>query len=383
MKPTLMLIGLGGLGSALLDHVARMGCLGRIVAAGRNATRGQARCNLARVAALAMGFSPQLEFLPLDLDQVEATAAAVDKIKPDIIFNAASLQAWWLHGLLPAEAREPLERARFGMWLPVHLALCMKLMRALRQADYRGVTLNAPFPDVVNNILGRLGLAPTAGVGNLEELVPKVQILAARRLRVPPESVRVTLVAHHALEPYAFKDRMGNGPPFFLRISAGNHDVRDGLNLYELLFGAYSLPSGPVRNLLTAACSARLIAALCQENEVRLHVPGPHGLPGGYPVRVRRGKIQTEAIDGLPLEQAISINEQSHPFDGIEKIEPDGTAVFCAMDAEALREALGYDCPRLAPQEAGERATELMKRFREYAGRFGVDPDRYAAAGIY
>lgn len=383
MKPTLMLIGLGGLGSALLDHVARLGCVGRIVAAGRNPTRGQARCNLARVSALAMGFSPDIEFLPLDLDQIEATAAAVDAVKPDIIFNAASLQTWWLHELLPAEAREPLERARFGMWLPVHLTLAMKLMQALRQAGYRGVTITAPFPDVVNNILKRLGLAPTAGVGNLEEIVPKIQILAARRLNVATESVRVTLVAHHALEPYAFKDRMGKGPPFFLRISAGKHDVQDGLNLYELLFGAYSLPSGPVRNLLTAACSARLIAALCQEEEVRLHVPGPHGLPGGYPVRVRRGEILTEEIDGLPLEQAISINEQSHPFDGIERIESDGTAVFCSMDVEALREALGYDCPSLAPQEAGERAGELMRRFREYAGRFGVDTRRYSAAAMF
>ncbi len=50
--------------------------------------------------------------------------------------------------------------------------------------------------------------------------------------------------------------------------------------------------------------------------------------------------------------------------------------MFRADAAEALRETLGYDCPRLHPAEADARADELVARFKEYARRHGVDIDR-------
>ena len=108
------------------------------------------------------------------------------------------MQTWWLPSLLPSEQRAAIYSAGFGVWLPVHLTLTMKLMQALRDADYRGVTLTAPFPDVVNCILGRLGLAPTCGLGNIAQFVPKVQLLAAERLGTPLDAVHVLMVAHHA-----------------------------------------------------------------------------------------------------------------------------------------------------------------------------------------
>ena len=63
-------------------------------------------------------------------------------------------------------------------------------------------------------------------------------------------------------------------------------------------------------------------------------------------------------------------------FDGIERIEADGTVVFCPAAADVFRRALGYDCERLPPGETEERAQELIARFREYAGRYGVNLDR-------
>ena len=43
-----------------------------------------------------------------------------------------------------------------------------------------------------------------------------------------------------------------------------------------------------------------------------------------------------------------------------------------------MRAELGYDCPRLAPDDAFERGRELGARFKEYAARHGVDLDRVA-----
>ena len=54
-------------------------------------------------------------------------------------------------------------------------------------------------------------------------------------------------------------------------------------------------------------------------------------------------------------------------------IEPDGSARFTDTVTGIMREELGFDCPRLHLEEAEERGEELIRRFREYAGRHGVD----------
>jgi NAD(P)-dependent dehydrogenase (short-subunit alcohol dehydrogenase family) len=372
VKPTLMLIGLGGLGSILLELLAREPGLGRVVVGSRNAERGVARCNLAQLGAMAQGYAPAISFVPLDLNDTEAVAESVTRAAPDIILSTATMQTWWLPDLLPPEQSALIKSAGFGAWLPVHLTLTMKLMQALRDAAYGGFTLTAPFPDVVNCVLGRLGLAPTCGVGNLDEIVPKVRLLAAQRLRTPLEAVRVLLVAHHALEAAAFGTPMDEIPPYFLRVEHGGQDVTQAIGAEALLLAPYPLPSGPATHFLTAGSAVRLVRALLSESGALLHAPAPNGLPGGYPIIASKDGVTPAPVAGLTLEEAIAINERSHRFDGIERIEADGSVVFCAAAADTLRRALGYDCQRLAPDEAEGRAQELMARFRAYAGRHGV-----------
>jgi len=247
-------------------------------------------------------------------------------------------------------------------------------MEALRDLDYRGVILTAPFPDVVNCVLGRLGLAPTCGVGNLAEIVPKVRFLAAERLGAPFDEVEVFLVAHHALEPVVFGEASEEIPPYFLRIEHDGKDVTAEIQAEKLLFGPHPIPPGPVTHFLTAGCTVRLIRGFLSKRSVLTHAPGPQGLPGGYPVVVSSEGLDLAPIKGLTLEEAIGINEESHRFDGIESIEADGTVVFCSDAVEAMHAELGYECKRLSPREAEQRANELIARFQEYARRYGVVP---------
>ena len=372
MKPTVMLIGLGHLGGAVLDLLVREKGLGRIVCCSRDRESGAARCNLARVGGAAQGLSPRIDYRPLELGDAAAVAEAVDREAPELILSTATMQTWWLPQLLPPEAAAAIGRARFGPWLPVHLAPTLKLMRALRAAGYEGVTLTAPFPDVVNCILGRLDLAPTCGVGNIAELVPKVRLLAAERLRVPPDRVRVLLVAHHALEPAVYGGRLDAVPPFFLRVTIEGLDVTQQVGASELLLAPYPLPAGPAAASLTASCTVDLIRALLSAGETLLHAPAPGGLPGGYPVLAGDRRVRPAPIEGLAPEKAVAINDRSHRYDGIEQIEGDGTAVFTIESAGAMRDTLGYDCDRLRPDDAESRGEELIARFREYAGRHGV-----------
>ena len=376
LQPTIMLIGLGDLGSITLELLAREEGLGRIVVGSRNVERATARCNLARLGAIAQGYAPSISFVPLDLNNREAVAETVHREAPDVIVSTATMQTWWLPSLLPPEQRAAIYGAGFGVWLPVHLTLTMKLMQGLRDAAYTGVTLTAPFPDVVNPILGRLGLAPTCGVGNIAQFVPKVQWLAAERLGTPMSAVRVLMVAHHSLGPAVVRSKTDPLPPYFLRIEHGGEDVTEEVGGNELLVAPYRRTAGRASHFLTAGATVRLIRALLSGRDTLLHEPAPNGLPGGYPVVAGNGRVQPASIGGLSLEEAIDINERSHRFDGIERIEADGTAVFCPEPADVLRAELGYDCTRLPPEESEGRAQELIARFREYAEMHGVDIER-------
>lgn len=373
MGASLFLIGLGDLGGVILELLARQEGVERILVGSRNMARGEARCNLARLGGIAQGYSPDIEFVSLDLNRIEETAQIISRVSPSIIVSTASLMTWWLPDLFPLEQRTQLLQAGFGAWLPVHLTLPMKLMQALQMADYCGHTLIGSYPDVVNPILRALGMTPTSGFGNLDEVVPKIRWLAAKQLGVHPYDLQVTFVGHHALEAWVFGDREGEPPPYFLRIVLQDQDVTAKVEADRLLLSPYPLPAGPLWHFLSASSAVRLVRALLSEDKAAIHAPGPMGLPGGYPILADRQGLELALPEDLSLEKAIDINTRSHRFDGIDRIEEDGTVVFCAEKAKVMQNTLGYGCEQLKPEEAEPRAYELIDRFRQYAAKHKVE----------
>ncbi|NIM93369.1 MAG: hypothetical protein GTO18_06625 [Anaerolineales bacterium] len=367
-----MLVGLGDLGGIVLEFLARVEGVESILVGSRNVQRGEARCKLSQLSALAGGHDPDIQFVTLDLHQVDATAEIIAAANPKIILCTASMMTWWLADLLP-EGATSLKQASFGAWLPVHLTLPMKLMQALQIANYEGFSLIAPYPDVVNAVLKGIGLTPTAGIGNLDEVVLKLQLLGSRKLATEPMNLRTHLIAHHALQDWVFGDREGEPPPFYLKMEHRGEDVSERIHDGELLFTPYPLPDGPAWNFLSAASAVRLIRALLSTEEMHLHAPGPSGLPGGYPIRASKQGVTLDIPPELSFEQAVSINDRSHAYDGIDRVESDGTVVFRAETVDIMRQTLGYDCERLEPDDAEWRARELIDRFMEYARGHGVE----------
>ncbi|MFQ5875395.1 MAG: hypothetical protein ACE5JL_16565 [Dehalococcoidia bacterium] len=82
--------------------------------------------------------------------------------------------------------------------------------------------------------------------------------------------------------------------------------------------------------------------------------------------------MKVAAVPGLSRADAISLNERSHLFDGIERIEGDGTVVFCESSAQIMQRELGYQCRPMPPGESRDRALELISRFRDYCRKVGV-----------
>ncbi len=211
-------MSLGKLNGLLLQLLARRPGIGEIFIATRNPERALPAVRLARMGAAAEGFFPTLRAIPFNLNDVAASTETLADVRPDVTLAAPSLQSWWVLDEVPPRLAEPLRPAGFAAWLPFQLLPMIRFMKAWKLSELDTPILSAPYPDVVNPILATRGLAPTGGVGNVCELVPKLQCLIADRLSVGPSSVRVWLVAHHALQPYVLTRRQNRvePPPFLI-----------------------------------------------------------------------------------------------------------------------------------------------------------------------
>jgi hypothetical protein len=371
MIATVLLIGLGDLGGVTLDLLARAKWVRRVVVASRTATTGIARVNLARVAAIASGTQPDITFVPLDLNDRDRTAELIAESRPDVVYSTATMQSWLIPERLPAALSAPLADIGYGMWTPIHLAMTRRLMLAVRAADYQGPVVGAAFPDVVHCALGKVSLAPTTGIGNIAEVVPKVELLAAARLNTSVGHVRVWLVGHHALVHAAFG---GGGhprgaPPFFVRVEHNGRDVSEVVHARDLVLEAFSMSGQAAIHSLTGATTIPVLAALCGAGDRSYHAPAPGGLPGGYPVLVREGQVDVIDPPGCTRAESVALNTRSHAWDGIDRIEDDGTVVLRDDSAATLYQLLGYEGARARVDDADAQGAELIARFRAYVTR--------------
>ena len=371
----IMLVGLGDLGGVLLDLLLRSGKGWEIVVAARNAERAAPRFELARLAALAQGCPSQARLVRLDLNDVAAAAETIYREQPDVLLSTATMATWWLPDLLPEQDAKAIRSAGFGVWIPVHLAPTLRLMRAVKQAQYPGFVLTAPYPDVVNHALGKVGLAPTCGVGNVAEMVPKVLQRAACALNCSTRELDVRMVAHHALGKFVYADSASGQsaavPRFLLEIERGGRNIAEEVDVREMVLAGRPIAHGRATHLLTAGSAMPLMEALLQEKPVALHAPAPHGLPGGYPVTVSRAGVELR-LGMIPLADAIRVNESSQVFDGIGGVLEDGTVELVEENARQLESLLG-ECPRrITIADVEEQAEDLVARYQAFAARRGA-----------
>jgi len=364
----ILFVGLGDVGSSVFDLFTRTPGQHIFLVGGRNPEALRYRANLSLFAAMQLGFLPEVQLTALDLWNVEQTAEAIARFNPDVIFCAATLQKWGAINALPPDLRDQLYQAQIGPWLPVHLTLVYKLMLAVQQAGVVTKVINATYPDVVNVVLSKVGLAPTTGIGDLANNIPAVRKSIAIKLGVPVESVDVRLVAQHHVSYWMSRRGTSGGAPFYFRAFVnGGEDVTSQLatgSLFNLLPGELKRAPG---NLMTAASAEVVFDSLVNDTGRLIHAPGPNGLPGGYPCRVNREGIHVELPPGITLDEAISINTTAQQFDGIERIDQDGTVHFVERHMTILKDLLGYECRSMTLEESEERAQELLAKYGAFA----------------
>lgn len=71
-------------------------------------------------------------------------------------------------------------------------------------------------------------------------------------------------------------------------------------------------------NHITGFAAGQFLAALLAGEEFATHAPGPRGLPGGYPVRVKGRDITLDLPSGLDEATATAFNKRAGAREGVD-----------------------------------------------------------------
>src|SRR5262249_7042535 len=119
---TVMLFGLGDLGSWVLEYVAREPGISRIITCDPREDWGTLKTTSVQVIAGHIGLSVECKYEKVDVFNLDQTAELIQKYDPDLIYAAMSLLSWWVPTMLPPEVHEDILKAA-GPLLPTHATL--------------------------------------------------------------------------------------------------------------------------------------------------------------------------------------------------------------------------------------------------------------------
>ena len=350
-KPSLLILSLGELGTALLEAVSRSDLFDTIIVASRSLEKAEERAGNAAIGAGLDGYFPNLRAEALDFGAPEFSRRIRD-IAPDYLFSAPSLMPWW-------RVDEDTVQLPFAGFASLHLALMAQLRNQLAQLDRKPVWIGASYPDVINAVLNRDGYGPDCGIGNVQEPIPKFQRHVAAQLGCRATEVEVRLVAQHAFEYHVLNAQTSEDlPPHLLQATVKGRDVTQLAT--RALRRRFPFPYDLHFNRVTASAGVQALRALTADTPTRIHLPGIGARLGGYPVLASRAGIHLDLPEHWTAEQAEEVNAASLPWDGIAGVEADGTILFTDQTAAALGARLGRRCEVLTIANAAAQARALL-----------------------
>ena len=367
-----LLIGMGDIGKQVLNFLVRDPKCPELLVGEYNEDFGRRRVNAAISNANVMGMYPKVSFKKMDLSKIDETAQILADFQPDVVINGTVMQTWHVIRQLPKEQYEALSRGTLGMWMPGQVALGYRLMLAIKQAGIKTRVINTSMSCESNPMLASVGLAPDIGIGNVELLQPGCRSVVAEKLGEPISSIQVYLVAHHVWWVCHREANIKEGP-FWMKIMHNDKDVTNQFDTKQVLIASDELYNpGPDFTVISAASCIKNMYALMDPVGIYTHSPAPEGLPGGYPVFISDKGARLALPEGITREEAIRINEESQYLDVIAKIEQGGKVTYSDFTYDVLKNVLGVDMPHWNVKDSYEVATMLIKKYHEFAKKYGV-----------
>lgn len=309
--------------------------------------REQVHCDAQLLNVCSSPFALPVTSVCLDMLDRSALKAYCLSCQADLMVNCASLLSPWFYLNASNPQGSALGTVGFAAQLCCQLPPVMQLASVLQEIKSDAVLVNGAFPDAINAILGKLGMAPLCGIGNggmLYRVIQKCHPLADIRL-----------TAHHAVVQ---KLLSGEGAAYegYCHIEL-DYVVRPWSEVVPV---GFALERSKSLNALTAVHAAEVIEALLNPDVILTTcLPGVSGLQGGYSCRIKDTNItplETQHIDQTGVEHLMA---SCAALDGIDHIDEQGHVFYTPECMARLPETLAFLGEPLAPERAYSRFQQL------------------------
>lgn len=278
------------LGATTRDAVA-------VAIGGRNVERLRWLVTAANGRAALFGGKARFFAVDTDVSSPDRMEEVLVAVRPRVVVQTASTQTSSVIADQDSAWAALVARGGLSATAVFQCLLSARVARAMKGTGSAAAFVNCCFPDVVNGMLAALGANVLCGVGNVAILSNAFAGHACEgRLD------RVKVLAHYqnlAAWRLDASRRAGIAPSVWI-------DGRSVGDVYAR-FADVRLPAAPAVEI-SGASGVPLFTALALGRSWSGHVPGPAGLPGGYPVRLSDGRLQLDLPHGTTREEAVEWN---------------------------------------------------------------------------
>ncbi|QPC44567.1 hypothetical protein HW532_18805 [Kaustia mangrovi] len=278
-----------------------------VAIAGRNRDRLDWLRTAGNARAAMFGRPATFSTLEADLTEDGAAERVIAQTRPRIAVQAASVQTSMVISDTGNAWTALVAEGGLSATAPFHAVITGKVARAIAEHSPETAFINCCFPDVVNGLIAAQGYNVLCGTGNVAILS---NVFSGAKGISDPARLRV--LAHYqnlAAWRRPSGERQGAvAPRVFL-------DGREIADVFED-FADVKLTAEPAIEV-SGASGVTLIRAYVAGEPWVGHVPGPNGLPGGYPVRLEEGTLRLNLPDGLTQEEAVSWNAAFEATNGL------------------------------------------------------------------
>lgn len=362
---TVMIIGLGSVGTYLLDYlVSRNDEAIKVVVVGRNRDKMEKNVNIVRVAALIRGLNKTVIEIQdgVELTNVNSIQAAIEKHNPDFIVNSSRAYPGLKYGSISW-----VNVRAYGIWTPLAIRFTKNVMEACDKADTNAVVINTSYSDAVIPWLKSAGKAyPDFGSGNLNHLIPRIKFAVAELLGVRDFwNVDVMFAAGHFHDVVISKEGQTEGVELPLKVYyKGEEQDLDHNEIFSRC--KIAMPVDAQRNMMNASSNFGIIDAVISavrtgENK-KIFTPGVFGEIGGYPVLIgyRDGKLNAWIDESVfSYEEMNKADRASMALDGVEDVR-DGKLIYTDYLIEKAKKAFGVELPKSVAFDDIEKTAQFI-----------------------
>ena len=295
-----------------------------VIIAGRNLERLNWLRTAANARAALFGAKARFTAHAIDLLAPDASDALLAATGPRIVVQAASIQTSQVIAQSGNAWTRLVAEGGLSATAVFQALISARVAAAITRAGKPVTLVNCSFPDVVNGMIRAMGHGVSCGMGNVAILSNVFAGSAAT-----PAGAELKVLAHYQnLSAWRRRpeERGGRAPRAWL-------DGEEVADVYAR-FADIQLTPEPVIEI-SGASGVPMLLAMAAGKPWLGHVPGPDGLPGGYPVKLVGDRLELDLPPGLAREEAIAWNASFEAANGLV-VSPNGKVNFTGILGGAI-----------------------------------------------